>query len=65
MVDNGDEFFYKKFINTSSDYESDDDFLTEAALLIHEHNVLHIPVYRGSLLGDRRPWLAGVVQGTF
>jgi capsule polysaccharide modification protein KpsS len=39
MVDSGDEFFYKNFIDTFSYDESDDDFLTEVALLIHEHNV--------------------------
>jgi hypothetical protein len=43
MVDNNDEF-YKNFIDTSSDDEFEDDFLTEAALLIHEHNVAQIPV---------------------
>ncbi|XP_071677179.1 uncharacterized protein [Lolium perenne] len=51
MVDNDVEFFYKNFIDTSSDDESEDDFLTEATLLIHEHNVAQIPVYRGSLPG--------------
>jgi hypothetical protein len=35
MVDSGDEFFYKNVIDVSSD----DEFLMEAALLIHEHNV--------------------------
>jgi hypothetical protein len=48
MVDNNDEF-YKNFIDTSSDDEFEDDYLTEASLLNHEHNVEQIPVYRGSL----------------
>ncbi|KAK1605896.1 hypothetical protein QYE76_029569 [Lolium multiflorum] len=51
MVDSDDDYFFKNFIDTSSDEKSDDDFLTEAALIIHEHNVSQIPVYRGSLPG--------------
>ncbi|KAM0862481.1 hypothetical protein ACQ4PT_045246 [Festuca glaucescens] len=51
MVDSGDEFFYKNVIDTLSDEESDDDLLTAAALLIHEHNVAQILVYRGSVKG--------------
>ncbi|KAK1614906.1 hypothetical protein QYE76_020423 [Lolium multiflorum] len=51
MVDSDDEYFFKNFIDTSSDEESDDEFFTEAALLIHEHIVSQIPVYRGSLPG--------------
>jgi hypothetical protein len=47
MVDISDEFFYKNVTDTSSDDESDDDLLMEAALPIHEHNVARIPVYRG------------------
>nr|XP_051221611.1 uncharacterized protein LOC127339845 [Lolium perenne] len=52
-ADHGDEFFYKNFIDTSSDDESDDDFLTEAALLIHEHNVEQILMYR-----DEYVWMS-------
>ena len=52
MVDSGDEFFYKNYIDTSSNEESDDDdMITQAALLIHEYNVAQIPVYKGSLPG--------------
>ncbi|KAK1664970.1 hypothetical protein QYE76_053129 [Lolium multiflorum] len=51
MMDSDDGFFYKNFIDMSSDDESEDDFVTEAALLIQEHNVTHIPVYRGSFSG--------------
>jgi hypothetical protein len=39
MADNDEEFFFKNFIDTSLDDESEDDFLMEAALIIHEHNV--------------------------
>ena len=39
MVDSEDGFFFKNFIDTSSDEESDDDFLTKAVLTIHGHNV--------------------------
>ncbi|KAK1695555.1 hypothetical protein QYE76_012252 [Lolium multiflorum] len=46
-----DEYFFKNFIDTSSDEESNDEFFTEAALIIHEHIVSKIPVYRGSLPG--------------
>ncbi|KAK1681252.1 hypothetical protein QYE76_042100 [Lolium multiflorum] len=49
IMDSDDEYFFKNFIDTSLDEESDDDFLTEAALIIHEHNVSQIPVYWGSL----------------
>ncbi|KAK1669914.1 hypothetical protein QYE76_058073 [Lolium multiflorum] len=49
MVDSDDEYYFKNFIDTSSDEESDNDFFTDAALLIHEHIVSQIPVYRGSL----------------
>ncbi|KAK1604469.1 hypothetical protein QYE76_028142 [Lolium multiflorum] len=44
MVDSNDEYFFKNFIDTSSDEESDDEFFTEAALIIHEHIVSQIPV---------------------
>ncbi|KAK1677264.1 hypothetical protein QYE76_038112 [Lolium multiflorum] len=46
IMDSDDEYFFKNFIDTSSDEESDDDFLTEDTLIIHEHNVSQIPVYR-------------------
>ncbi|KAK1629224.1 hypothetical protein QYE76_003539 [Lolium multiflorum] len=51
MVDSDDEYYFKNFIDTSSEEESDDEFFMEAALLIHEHIVSQIPVYRGSLPG--------------
>jgi hypothetical protein len=31
MVDSDDDYFFKNFIETSSDEESDDKFFTEAA----------------------------------
>jgi hypothetical protein len=46
MVDIGAEFFYKNVTDTSSDDESNNDLLMEAALPSHEHNVARIPVYR-------------------
>ncbi|KAK1654030.1 hypothetical protein QYE76_071835 [Lolium multiflorum] len=51
MVDIGDEFFYKNVIDMYPDDESDDDFLTEAALLIHEHNVALPGVLAGTRPG--------------
>ncbi|KAK1669475.1 hypothetical protein QYE76_057634 [Lolium multiflorum] len=51
MVDSNDEYYFKNFIDTSSEEESDADFFTGATLLIHEHTVSQIPVYRGSLPG--------------
>lgn len=51
MADSGYEFFYKNVIDTSSDEEFDNDLLTAAALLSHEHNVTQIPMYHGSIKG--------------
>ncbi|KAK1660902.1 hypothetical protein QYE76_049061 [Lolium multiflorum] len=53
MVDSDDEYFFKNFIDTSSDEESDDDFVTEAALIIREHNVSQSSIFRGSLPGRK------------
>ncbi|KAK1616255.1 hypothetical protein QYE76_021772 [Lolium multiflorum] len=60
MVDSEDDYFFKNFIE-----ESDDEFFTEVVLIIHEHIVSQISVYRGSgargLLGAQkrtRPRLA-------
>ncbi|XP_051186503.2 uncharacterized protein [Lolium perenne] len=51
MVDSDDDYFFKNFIDTSSDEDSDDEFFTDAALIIHDHIVSQIPVHRGSLPG--------------
>ncbi|KAK1603841.1 hypothetical protein QYE76_027514 [Lolium multiflorum] len=51
MVDSDDDYFFKNFIDTSSDEDSDDEFFTDAALIIHEHIVSQIPVHQGSLPG--------------
>nr|XP_051211539.1 uncharacterized protein LOC127329031 [Lolium perenne] len=50
-MDNDDDYFFKNFIDTSSDEDSDDEFFTDAALIIHDHIVSQIPVHRGSLPG--------------
>jgi hypothetical protein len=51
MVDSDDDYFFKNFIDTSSDEDSDDEFFTDDALIIHDHVVSQIPVHRGSLPG--------------
>jgi hypothetical protein len=52
MADSSDEFFYKNFIDTSSDESNDDTEVTVAmTLLAHDHEENHRPFYRGSLPG--------------
>jgi hypothetical protein len=51
MVNTKNEFFYKKFVQTSSDEDSDDDsdVLLAVPSLLHDHNEAMLHQWKGSV----------------
>jgi hypothetical protein len=56
MVNTNNEFFYKQFVEASSDEDSDDDsdVLQEAPSLLHDHNEAMLHQWKGSVPGQAK-----------